>query len=193
MKAESIPVGYFTEDLSNSIVEESFVATSSCLNYIHDDVDQPSNIIIKCDSKEDSSHRLSNSMSKIEVMSEDARKTISTSINLNKNTALVVHISLDDTQTHSLFGLNVKSTDGKYKLEEQKLRFAVYRDFHTSKIEKCSVVLTAKFPETHKKSALGLKLSKEELLRRAEDLNMVSLYYQFEKLFIHIFIDNLLF
>ena len=84
-----------------------------------------------------------------------------------------IKISLDNSGDHPVYNFQLLARDGKYRIE-QSLRFANCREFHKEFIVPCEVKLEARFPETMKRSSLGIKLSEEALINRNLELNTVS-------------------
>jgi hypothetical protein len=55
------------------------------------------------------------------------------------------------------------------KLEEYKI-FSVDRAHHSKSMNGC-IVIEAKFPRTHKRSAFGISLTEKEIMQRTAELN----------------------
>lgn len=91
-------------------------------------------------------------------------------------TQISIQITLINTGEHPLYRMQLSSKDSIYKVE-QTLRFASYRDFQQSVMEKCSLKILSEFPETKARSSLGIKLTEEELNERAMKLNKVSVSF----------------
>jgi hypothetical protein len=87
-----------------------------------------------------------------------------------------IKITLDNRGDHPLYNFQLLAKDGKYRIE-QSLRFAACRDFHTQVIIPSKVQLEAVFPETKKRSSLGIKLSDDMLVSRTTSLNTVRRWY----------------
>jgi hypothetical protein len=88
-----------------------------------------------------------------------------------------IKITLINTGDHPMYKIHLFSGDNIYNVE-QTLRFAAYRDFQLQKLELCAVKMKSPFPETKTISALGLKLSDEELGNRSIKLSKVHTYFQ---------------
>jgi hypothetical protein len=93
---------------------------------------------------------------------------------LIKNKKLMeIKMTLNNTGEHPLYKMQLYSKDEVYKVE-QSMRFAAYRDFHESVMSNCIVQMSNDFPPTLARSALGIKLSDEELNTRTTMLHKVS-------------------
>lgn len=87
-----------------------------------------------------------------------------------------IQITLINTADHPSYKMQLSSKDNLYNVE-QNMRFFHYRDFHQEVMEKCSLKMVSEFPETKKRSSLGLKLNDEELDDRAAKLDKVRIRY----------------
>lgn len=79
-------------------------------------------------------------------------------------------ITLDNSGDHPLFVFLLTSVDKKYKIETVH-RFAACREFHRAFILKSSVKIKSPFPDTKRRSSLGIKLSEDLLKERTSKLN----------------------
>ena len=103
-------------------------------------------------------------------------------------TSLDIKITLDNTGDHPTYKMQLKSKDNVYNVE-QTMRFASYRDFQQNVMDKCNIKILAEFPDTKKRSSLGIKLTDEELIERSTKLHQVQ---QMIKLMLQFYVVELI-
>ena len=90
--------------------------------------------------------------------------------------AMNIQVTLNNSGSHPVYNFQLLSRDGKHRVEKS-LRFAPCREFHEDIVSSCDVVLEAPFPVTMKRSALGIKLTDDELEERRRQLAKVMFHF----------------
>jgi len=70
---------------------------------------------------------------------------------------------------HPIYDVTLSGTSTE---RTRAFRFAVFRDYHQTKVEKSGFNVNAKFPKTYTKSSFGIKMSTKEVEQRCQDLDI---------------------